>query len=326
MESTNYTHILPKPECPPRDALYALVDRVLIFSREWLFQAEVFVDVFRQRLIDIMQALPQDKPREDIEEQLTYIHNTVRDMTGVLVFSEMSQVEVYDDVEKDIFTEYRTFSQGMAEEWFSMDSVVLEMYLHMLYLEAQKSLEGLMNYIRTLDLVIQIDGVEWTLTDHVEAMTSAYADTEIQAMIDQYGYVWYEPDSYDGLIYDAMHEDDWDEEDGESMDEPSDNPITTTHPSEEGEWLTLREAEVAVDEFIEFSARLHLFLRDLYVKHVKPRSNEVSEEQWEYIKTILNSVRDYLDGNHLVPLIIPTDNYPEIIMREVAIRRGWDIQ
>lgn len=88
MESIDYSEHLPQPHVPAKDAIFALTDKIPGFAREGFFDTEKFVEVFRDRFVHIVNSLPQDESRKELEVELAHIQHALNLEHGLILFAD----------------------------------------------------------------------------------------------------------------------------------------------------------------------------------------------------------------------------------------------
>jgi hypothetical protein len=98
MVKPDYNKILPHPDCPPEDALYAIIDKLPIFFRHRYFESPNFIVTFHDRLMHIVQSFPDDASRKELEIEVAHIQHAIS-THGIVLFSDPNKIKI-DTIEQ----------------------------------------------------------------------------------------------------------------------------------------------------------------------------------------------------------------------------------
>lgn len=303
METTNFFDFLPEPDCPVRDAVYALADNMPFFSREWLFEVDAFVQVFRDRFVQIVSTLPEDSSRKELEIELAHIQHKMN-MEHWLIINATETWAILRTIEENlteawVFEAYKKFSEGVLDKNLVIDGELFGEYLYYLYEYAQYNIQNVFIYLLTLLKFSQ--AVEWSdviIIAHLRAIGDKYDQEQVDVMVSKYGYLWGVDQSYDDHILNTMEED----------------------PE-----LTHDEARDFVDDFIEQNARIHIFLAYLWNNNVCPYYANLTKIEQAHITHFLNDFRDIIDPEWYIPIFFYNGNWHEVLMRNRMIEDWRDV-
>ncbi|MBC7498441.1 hypothetical protein H7170_02245 [Candidatus Gracilibacteria bacterium] len=300
MDTMNFSEMLPTADCPVRDAIYAIVEKMPGFQSQGLFEIDAFVVAFRNRFFQIVNTLPQDdESRKELEIELAHIQHHMNIQNG-LIISATKDLAILRTIEENLTEEgvldaYTRFSAGIYDEGLVIDVELFDDYLHYLHAYAQYSIENVLVYLSTLCRFSQVGGSEVAIISHLRRIGDEYHQDQVDAMIDHYSYLGGVDYTYDEHIRDAMEED----------------------PE-----LTSIEAAYFVDDFIEQNARMHISLARLWNDTILPYYDDLDRIKQLSITQLLNDFRDILDPEHFIPLFFCNGNILERIARDHIISEG----
>lgn len=295
----DYTELLPQSECPPRDAIAALIEKIPYFSREWLFDTDRFVMVFRDRFVQIVNSLPEDDSRKELEIELAHIQHTLSLHHGLIIAQNETTATLRaieeELIENWVFEQYQNFSNGGNVWSLVIEEELFSKFLYYLYQYTHYSIQNVFTYLTTLIRFSQIEGSDGIIDSHLRAMYASYDRELVDGMIEQYGYLGGSKFPYNIHIDLAIQND----------------------PE-----LSDREASVIVDDFIEHNARIHILILQLWNKCILPYFNTLEKVDQIYMADALNSLLDILDPEHFIPHFFYNGNYVESMVRgQILIER-----
>ena len=293
MDTMNFSDMLPTANCPVNDAVKSLVENVPRFWSQWLFEVDAFVTAFRDRFVEIVNMLPQDdESRKELEIELAHIQHQLNTEYWLIIATTLSLATLRGMEEKlteeGVLDMYRRFSEWVVQGTMTIDAEFFEIYLHYLYEYAQYDIGHVFTYLSTLRRFSQAEETDVNvILAHVSSIWDVYDQEQVDAMIDQHGYLWGLDNTYDDNVMYIMEED----------------------PE-----LTWQEANQYLDYSTDQNARIHIFLAQLWKDTIEPHYYNLDYSEQVLVAQLMNDLRDTLDPEYFIPLWFNTWNTIEKIM------------